>query len=159
MAEYLLERETEIARPREGVFDFFCRAENLEAITPTSLGFHMLTATPIEMRSGALIDYEISMYGFPIKWRTEITTWDPPNEFADVQLSGPYKQWIHRHIFTDTGRGTTLMKDVVRYRLPLEPLGDVAQFLVARELEKIFAYRQAKVVEIFSADQAGHSPQ
>lgn len=158
MAEYLLERETEIGRPREEVFDFFCRAENLETITPASVGFHILTPTPIEMGAGTLIDYELSMYGFPIKWRTEITKWDPPNEFEDAALSGPYKQWIHRHVFIETGPRTTLMKDIVRYRLPLEPLGDIAQFLVARELKKIFDFRQEKIVEVFGG-QSGHSPQ
>jgi ligand-binding SRPBCC domain-containing protein len=153
MAEYLLERETEIARPRDEVFDFFCRAENLETITPASVGFHILTPTPIEMGVGTLIDYELSIYGLPIKWRTEITKWDPPNEFEDVALSGPYKQWIHRHVFTDTGGGTTLMKDIVRYRLPLEPFGDIAQFFVARELEKIFDFRQEKIIEIFGGSK------
>jgi ligand-binding SRPBCC domain-containing protein len=149
MAEYIFEAEIELPRPREEVFDFFSKAENLETITPPNLGFHILKPLPIEMGVGTLIDYEISLHGLPMKWRTEITKWDPPNQFEDTQLSGPYKQWIHTHTFTDTGRGTTLMKDVVRYRLPLEPLGDIAQWLIGREINGIFDFRTRTISQIF----------
>ena len=150
MAEYVYEREIELPRPREEVFDFFSKAENLERITPPTVGFRMITKLPIEMGVGTLIDYTISLRGIPVKWRTEITVWDPPNEFEDIEVWGPYKQWIHRHTFEETGRGTTLMRDNVRYRLPLEPLGDIAKWFVARELEHIFDYRQKTIGEIFS---------
>lgn len=151
MAEYVYEQETEIPRPREEVFEFFSKAENLERITPPSVGFNMITPLPVEMRVGTLIDYTISLRGIPVKWRTEITLWDPPNEFEDIEIFGPYKQWIHRHTFADTGHGTTLMRDHVRYRLPLEPFGDIAQWLVARELKSIFDYRERTIAEIFGS--------
>jgi ligand-binding SRPBCC domain-containing protein len=149
MAEYIFEAELELPRPREEVFPFFAKAENLQTITPPSLGFRILTPLPIEMRQGTLIDYKISLHGVPMTWRTEITHWEPPFEFEDSQLSGPYKQWIHRHTFTDTGRGTTLMKDVVRYRLPFEPLGDVMQWLIHREVTGIFEYRTRIITDLF----------
>jgi hypothetical protein len=38
-----------------------------------------------------------------------------------------------------------LIQDEVRYRLPLEPFGDLAHFIVARQLKGIFDHRQ-KVV-------------
>lgn len=149
MAEYVYEREIELPRPRAEVFDFFSRAENLERITPPSVGFNMITKLPIEMGVGTLIDYTISLRGIRLKWRTEITIWDPSHEFEDIEVWGPYKQWIHRHTFEETGRGTTLMRDNVRYRLPLEPLGDIAQWLVAREIEHIFDYRQQTIGDFF----------
>ena len=149
MAEYTYECEIELPRPREEVFPFFAKAENLETITPPELGFRILTPLPIEMGEGTLIDYQISLHGIPMKWRTEITHWDPPYEFEDTQLSGPYKQWIHRHTFIDTGRGTTLMKDVVRYRLPFEPLGDVMQWVIHRQVTGIFDHRQRTISSVF----------
>jgi ligand-binding SRPBCC domain-containing protein len=152
MAEYKFEAEIELPRPREEVFEFFSKAENLETITPPNLGFHILTPRPIEMRVGTLIDYRISLHGIPMNWRTEITKWDPPYEFEDTQLSGPYKQWIHTHTFTDTGHGTTLMKDVVRYRLPLEPLGDIAQWFISREVQGIFDFRTKTITGIFPTE-------
>ena len=148
MAEHALTRTLTLGLPRERVFEFFADAGNLERITPPELNFHIVTQQPIELRRGTLIDYKLRLRGLPITWRTEISVWDPPNEFVDRQLSGPYRQWIHRHTFTELSADETLIEDEVRYRLPLEPLGDLAHFIVRRELEYIFDFRQRAVAAI-----------
>lgn len=148
MAEYLFTSSLTIDLVRDKVFEFFSNAENLERLTPPELKFHIVTPLPINIKKGALIDYELSLYGLPIKWRTEITHWEPPFEFIDTQLSGPYKQWIHRHRFIEPEPGKTQMEDEVRYRLPLEPLGDIAQFFIERQLKYIFGYRQKVIAEL-----------
>lgn len=150
MAEYKLKRKLALERPISEVFDFFADAVNLERITPPELKFHIITPQPIKIGEGALIDYTLRMRGFAVKWRTEISVWNPPFEFVDRQLRGPYKQWIHRHTFTEISANKTLIEDEVRYRLPLEPLGDIAHFLIRRELEYIFDYRQKAVTEILA---------
>jgi ligand-binding SRPBCC domain-containing protein len=118
MAEHILKRELTLPRPREEVFAFFADAKNLELITPAQLNFKITSPQPIELKKGALIDYQLSLHGIPMNWRTEITAWDPPNRFVDTQLKGPYSQWIHTHIFTADDANTTLIEDEVRYRLP-----------------------------------------
>lgn len=148
MAEYILTRSLTVDLPRKQVFDFFSDAANLERITPPQLGFHIVTTQPFELKQGTLIDYKLSLRGIPVTWRTEISVWNPPHSFTDRQLSGPYKQWIHRHNFVELAENKTLIEDEVKYRLPLEPLGDVAHFLVRSELDKIFDYRQKVVAEI-----------
>jgi ligand-binding SRPBCC domain-containing protein len=147
MAEYIYRAEITLDLPRSRVFEFFSDARNLERITPPELSFHIVTPTPIAMKTGTLIDYKLRLHGIPVGWRTEITKWDPPFEFIDTQLRGPYKQWIHRHTFSERGN-QTLMEDEVRYRLPLEPLGDIANFFVRRDIANIFKYRE-KVVREF----------
>ena len=150
MAEHILKRELTLDVPRVEVFDFFADAGNLERITPPELRFHIATPQPIVIRKGTLIDYKLRMCGLPVVWRTEILVWEPPFEFVDQQLKGPYRQWLHRHAFTELGPQKTLIEDEVRYRLPIEPLGDVVHFLVRRELDYIFDYRQKAVAEILS---------
>ncbi len=149
MAEYILEREQIIQRPHEEVFDFFADALNLERITPPELNFHIITPQPIDIKKGALIDYQLKLHGFSILWKTEITQWNPPFDFIDSALKSPYKQWIHLHTFQEIGENETMMKDIVRYRLPFEPLGDLAHWYVKRELKYIFDYRYKVVEEIF----------
>jgi hypothetical protein len=78
---------------------------------------------PIEMRAGAQLDYQLSLFGIPVRWRTRITDWQPGQRFVDEQESGPYALWRHTHEFE--GRGTsTLVRDVVDYG---EPLGRSAR--------------------------------
>lgn len=152
MAEYIFTSSLAIDLLRDEVFEFFSNAENLERLTPPELKFHIVTPLPIKIKKGALIDYELSLYGLPIKWRTEITHWDPPFEFIDTQRRGPYKQWIHSHRFIEPEPGKTMMEDEVRYRLPLEPLGDLAQFFVERQLKYIFGYRRKVIAELLGGN-------
>ena len=148
MAEHILHREQIIKSSRDEVFAFFADAGNLERITPPELNFKILSPQPIDIKKGALIDYKLKLRGIPLTWRTEISEWRPPFEFVDRALKSPYKQWIHRHTFTEIEENKTLIEDEVRYRLPLEPFGDLAHFFVRRELNYIFDFRQKAVAEI-----------
>jgi ligand-binding SRPBCC domain-containing protein len=147
--EFVLRRKQIIELPREEVFPFFADAGNLERITPPELNFRIVTPQPIGIKKGTLIDYKLKLHGVPMTWRTEITQWNPPFDFVDSALKSPYKQWIHLHQFTVGERGETIMEDIVRYRLPLEPLGNIAHFWVRRQLDYIFDYRFKITEEIF----------
>ena len=148
MAEHILTRKLTIDLPIEKVFGFFADAGNLERITPPELSFHIATPQPLNIQKGTLIDYQLRVRGFPIKWRTEISEWNPPVLFVDQALKSPYTQWIHRHTFTEIEKDKTLIEDEVKYRLPLEPFGDLAHWFVRRELDYIFDFRQKVVLEI-----------
>lgn len=142
--EHVLRRSLTVHRPVTEVFAFFSDAGNLARITPPELGFRITTPLPIEMRKGTLIDYQLSLFGMPLSWRTEITQWNPPHEFEDTQLSGPYAQWIHLHAFRAEG-AHTVVEDEVRYRLPVPLLGVVGYPLVRLQLSRIFAYRARRI--------------
>ena len=133
------------------MFDFFADAGNLESITPPELNFRISTTQPFEIQKGTLIDYKLKLRGLPITWQTLISRWNPPHSFIDESLKSPYKQWIHEHIFTENMDGGTEIKDIVRYRLPLEPLGDIAHWFVRRELDYIFDYRGKTVIKMLQA--------
>jgi ligand-binding SRPBCC domain-containing protein len=148
MTEHILRRELTLDLPRKTVFNFFADAGNLERITPPELKFHIITKQPVDIKKGTLIDYRLKLRGFPVKWQTIIAEWNPPNLFVDEALKSPYKQWIHRHSFTEIKKNKTLIEDEVRYRLPFEPLGDFAHWFVRRELDYIFDFRQKVVKEI-----------
>ena len=139
MRAHRFHEQTRLPHPVERVFPFFAGAANLQRITPPELGFRILTPG-VTMREGARIRYSLSLFGIGFEWLTEITKWDPPHEFVDVQLRGPYRQWIHTHTFRPDGDGT-LMDDTVDYALPLQPFGEIAAPLVALQVRRIFKYR------------------
>jgi ligand-binding SRPBCC domain-containing protein len=147
MTPHLFARRLWLPYPLEEVFAFFERPENLERLTPPSLGFRMLTPSVV-MREGALMDYTIRLLGMPVRWTTLIDSYDPPHRFSDVQLRGPYSYWHHTHRF-ESKDGGTLMTDEVRYLLPLEPLGRLALPLIGWQLDRIFRFRSEAIRAVF----------
>ena len=138
MKTYVLEHHQEIKRPRSETFAFFADAFNLELITPGFLRFRILTPRPVSMRVGTLLEYQLSLFGLPFRWKTLIESWSPDDSFVDVQLEGPYLLWRHTHSFEETSRDCTLVRDHVEYRLPLGAAGRLANGLfVAKVLERI----------------------
>ena len=134
-----------LPRPRIEVFGFFSSIENLERITPSWLHFQVLTPEPVTLAVGTLIDYRICVHGIPLRWRTEITHWEPPHRFVDVQRRGPYTYWEHTHTFEEQPGGT-LCRDEVRYR---PPGGALVNWLwVGRDVARIFSHRQQRLTQL-----------
>ena len=149
MKTYRLVREQIIPRPLEDVFGFFADARNLESLTPPWLRFQILTPGDIEMRVGTIIQYTMKVHGICVNWTSAITVWNPPFEFVDVQQSGPYALWHHRHRFESLA-DKTRMTDDVTYALPFAWLGRAMHsLLVQRDLDRIFRFREKMVSEVF----------
>ena len=150
MHVYTLLREQVLPLPPGEAFEFFADALNLETITPPWLHFRVVSPGPIDMRPEALIEYRLRLHGLPVRWLTRIEEWEPGRRFEDVQVRGPYRLWRHSHSFEPHEDGT-LMRDLVRYSLPLGPLGRLAQVaVVRRDLDRIFDFRHAAVAARFA---------
>ena len=77
-------------------------------------------------------------------WRACISHWRPPIGFVDEQLRGPYQLWVHTHRFYENDNAT-IIEDVVHYRLPFGPFGEIFRPLVRLQLERIFRFRRSAV--------------
>ena len=72
----------------------------------------------------------------------------PGRRFVDRQIRGPFGVWEHTHTF-ESRPGGTLIRDLVVYRMPLGPLGEIARrVLIGRDLEKIFDYRRDAIARL-----------
>ena len=61
--------------------------------------------------------------------------------FEDVQISGPFASWRHKHIVLPHADGA-ILRDEIEYEPPLSFLGAIAApFLVVPKLEKMFEFR------------------
>jgi len=136
-----------LPQSRDKVFAFFSDAQNLDLITPPWLHFRTLTRGSGEMRPGMLMDHRLRLHGFPLRWRSKITDWDPPARFVDEQVSGPYRLWIHEHRFEERNNGT-LVRDHVCYGVLFDFL--IHRLFIRPDIERIFGYREKKLREIFA---------
>jgi len=135
-----------LPQSRDKVFAFFSDAQNLDLITPPWLHFRTITQGSGEMRLGIVMDHRLCLHGFPLRWRSKITDWDPPMRFVDEQVRGPYRLWIHEHRF-EQRNGATLVHDHVRYAVLFDFL--IHRLFIRPDIERIFAYREEKLREIF----------
>lgn len=133
--------ESRIAAPPEEVFAFHEHPQALNWLIPP-----WESVTPIEppksLRTGSRVVLEGRLGPFRLRWVAVHTDYDPPHVFADIQESGPFAHWHHRHRFLDDGSGGTLLRDEVEYELPG---GAVSRLLfdsfVRAKLQRMFEYR------------------
>jgi ligand-binding SRPBCC domain-containing protein len=134
-------------------WDFFSKPDNLKNITPSNLGFNILSKHHGgTMYAGQIIEYKVSpVLGIPLYWMTEITHVVDHQYFVDEQRYGPYGMWHHQHHFKAIEGGVE-MTDIVHYKLPFWFLGDIANTLfVQSQLRQIFTFRFTKANELFGA--------
>lgn len=129
---------------------FFSSPSNFVRITPPEM---MVTITSgsgeQSIYEGMIITY--TLYPFmmlPVRWETEITKVTKPVFFEDIQKSGPYEYWHHRHTFKEIDGGVE-MTDFLQYSLPMGYFGELVNMLiVSHRLEEVFNYRKKRVEEI-----------
>lgn len=147
---YTIERIQRIPISLEEAWNFFQNPGNLSKITPSEMGFDILSEVPEKMYPGLFINYKVSpLFGIKMNWTTEITYVDAPNYFVDEQRVGPYSIWHHEHHFKEIQGGVEML-DRVNYKVPLGILGKLAHPLIVKpKLEEIFDFRIQRVEEIF----------
>ena len=90
--------------------------------------------------SRAIIETKI-LGPISVRWVAEHTAYDPPRSFEDVQISGPFKGWRHRHIVKVHPEGA-ILRDEIEFEPKLSILGELAApYAVVPKLERMFAYR------------------
>jgi ligand-binding SRPBCC domain-containing protein len=152
MPTHTLHRKQTIHASREAAWEFFSNPRNLARITPSSLGFRIMTPDlPERIHAGLMIEYRVTpLLGIPFAWLTEITHVSAGEHFVDEQRAGPYALWHHAHWFRDVGPGRVEVEDRITYRLPFQPFGDLVHpLLVKPQLEKIFAFRVQAMATLF----------
>lgn len=148
---YSLKTVQKIPVSKEEAWQFFSNPANLQTITPSNLGFKIISKHHGDrMYPGQIIEYKVApLLGIPMYWMTEITHVEQGKYFVDEQRFGPYALWHHQHHFREIEGGVE-MTDIVHYRIPYWIFGRIANTLfVKAELKKIFDHRFRVVEERF----------
>lgn len=137
----------------EQIFQFFVRAENLEALTPPWLNFKIISKSTDEVQKDTLIDYKLKIHGVPVYWKTLISEWKENEYFVDQQLKGPYSKWRHLHTF-EAVPGGCLLRDEVVYRVPVAFVGKaLLGGWISNDVSQIFKYRQDKIQSLLESGE------
>ena len=134
-------KESVINATPERVFAFHELADAFERLMPPWEDATIIQKADIKVvGSQAIVDTKI-LGLYTARWVAEHTEYDPPRMFEDIQLSGPFAKWRHRHIIEPHADGA-LLRDEIEYEPPFWFLGALAApFAVVPKLEKMFIYR------------------
>ena len=134
-------KESVIKAIPERVFTFHELPDAFERLVPPWEDAKIVQKANIaEIGSRAIIEQKI--FGLiPSRWVAEHTAYNPPRMFEDVQISGPFAKWRHRHIIEPHEDGAVL-RDEIEFEPPMSIIGDLAAplFILPR-IEKMFDYR------------------
>jgi len=135
---------------KQEAWDFLSKPENLKTITPSYMGFDILSGADRPMYAGQIIQYIVTpMLKIKTKWVTEITHVEQGSYFVDEQRYGPYALWHHKHFIKEIAGGVE-MEDIIDYKLPFGILGRLVHpILVRPKLQEIFEFRRKKLIELF----------
>ena len=134
-------KETVIKATPERVFAFHELPDAIERLIPPWENAKIIQKADIsKIGSQAIIEQKI-LGIIPSRWVAEHTAYDPPNMFEDIQISGPFRRWRHRHIMRSHEQGT-ILRDEIEYEPPLAFLGmAMTPIIVTPKIEKMFEYR------------------
>jgi uncharacterized protein (TIGR01777 family) len=142
--EFALQVKQYIPKQIAEIWPFFSSETNLEKLTPTWLGFHVVGKNSAEIEEGTKISYKLNVHGIPLAWESQIIEWKSEQEFVDRQCKGPFKIWHHRHLFKKLAHGVQIT-DFIQFRLPFFPFSLPASEFILKDLKKIFSYRKIAV--------------
>lgn len=150
MKIYQLKAKQKLPISINEAWKFLSNPKNLKKITPSHMGFKIVSGDDRPMYPGQIIQYIVKPFpGIKTKWVTEITHVVDQHYFVDEQRFGPYSLWHHKHFIKPIPGGVE-MEDVIDYKLPFGIIGQLMHpILVKKQLEKIFIYREKKLIELF----------
>lgn len=134
-------KESVIKASPERVFSFHELPDAIERLIPPWENAVIIQKADVsKVGSQAIIEQKI--FGIvPSRWVAEHTAYDPPRMFEDIQVSGPFKSWRHRHIVEPHPDGA-LLRDEIDLEPPLSVFGKLAApLLIIPRIEKMFEYR------------------
>jgi uncharacterized protein (TIGR01777 family) len=144
MKPFVFTKTSRIPAPVQDVFQWHERPGALERLVPPWDPLDVVFKSP-GIDRGARTVMKIPAHPLPVKltWVAAHTEYTRNKSFQDQQIKGPFKHWVHTHLFTPEGNHCR-MEDRVEFALPFYMLGALGgNAAIHRKLNRIFRYRHA----------------
>lgn len=146
-------REVALPVSTSEAFAWHARPGALERLLPPWNDVHVLSRA-VGLENGARVELSVPFGPLRWKWLAEHRDVEPPRQFRDVSLRGPFPLWDHLHRFEPRGAAECTLVDRIEYACPCGLLGRVfGGGHARRELQRMFRYRHATT----AADLAMHA--
>ena len=127
---------SKIDAPSRDVFAFHERPDAFQLLVPPWQKMRVIQP-PTSLEIGTIVIVEVRFA--PLVWRrivVEHVEYEPGRMFADRQIEGPFRSWLHRHIVTPIDDRTCTLTDDIEAEIP-RLIAPIAR----RQLARLFAYR------------------
>jgi len=153
------ERSSRVVAPFEEVWGFHSDERGLVALTPGWMNLEIESVRgpggdpdPDVLEAGSVVESSVRPFGVGPRqsWVSDITARGRSGGtayFRDVMSDGPFRRWVHTHMFYADGE-TTVVRDRVEYELPLGSVGKALGPLAVVGFAPMFRYRHRKTREL-----------
>lgn len=143
-------KRTDLPVPAETLWDWHLRPGAFERLTPPWTRVKMLDVDR-PLTEGSRAAFKVKTGPIWRRWTAEHRNLEPGRAFTDVQVSGPFRSWSHRHRFEPRGADASTLEDAVEYRLPFG--GWLGAGMIESQIARMFDYRH----DVTAADLAAHA--
>ena len=134
-------KESVIEASPEKVFAFHELPDAFERLIPPWENLKIVQRADIS-KIGSRAIIERKFLGFTVsRLVMEHTKYDPPRMFEDLQISGPFKYWRHKHLIYPHEDGS-ILRDEIEYEARISYLSmEVTPTIILPKLKRMFDYR------------------
>ncbi|MEQ1878460.1 MAG: hypothetical protein ABL958_17595 [Bdellovibrionia bacterium] len=140
----IAEHSSVVGLPPNELFQFLYQDGAWERGIPPEMVAERLEDGPF--REGTVIRWRIAWKGFQFTWAIVLEAIRTPDRVEIRQKLGVFNFWSMTQTLEDHGNGSTLIKDIVEYEMPLGLFGRLADdLIIRREVRKLMESRHEKL--------------
>lgn len=131
--------QSELPVSLEDAFSWHLRKGALERFLPPWSNVSLLFPPATPDQEGGEVGFRLRCGPFSIQWILEHREFIPDQEFSDVQVKGPFRQYRHRHHFEPSDPLSCKLTDEVAFATPFS----IMDRRIEKEFTRMFAWRHA----------------
>ena len=141
-------RKTLLASSVQSVFDWHLSPEAILILTPPWQPMEVIEYS--ELAENSLAVFRTRILGIPFYWEAEHFDVQLNKQFCDRQVKGPFRTWIHRHLFLAKGNETCLMIDEIDFTLTRARwINRILGNVIYRKIDALFEFRHQVLQQQF----------
>ena len=127
--------------PLSDLFEWHERPGALQRLNPPWDPVELIESDG-HIQPGAEVKVRMNMGPFKRIWQARHLEFEKDRFFSDMQVSGPFKSFHHRHSFRSISSKVTELTDDIEFEMPLHPIGtSIMGRFVKNQLSRVFQYR------------------